>query len=72
MKTKKFNSNDPGHHPFSCVTLKRYSDITGETKAAVRSRIQRGEWAEGIHYQRDPYNHIWIIPEGVDTWIMGE
>lgn len=69
MTAKRLNRNDPGHSPFAGVTLKRYCEITGETPAAVRAKIQRGEWAEGLHYFRDPYKHIWIIPEGVNQWL---
>lgn len=69
MSTTQLNRKNQGHDSFVGVTLKRYCEITGETAPAVRSRIQRGDWAEGLHYYRDPHNHIWIIPQGVNQWL---
>lgn len=61
--------NDADQRLFEGVTLKRYCEIVGETRPAVRSRISRGDWIEGVHYWKDEYDHIWIIPRGVNQWM---
>lgn len=55
--------------PLRYIPLRGYCEMTGESAEAVRKRIQRGIWAEGIHYRKDPMGEIRIIPEGVDAWV---
>lgn len=56
--------------PLRNVLLEHYCAMSGETPAAVRTRISRGEeWAEGVQYTRAPNGRLYIILEGVDQWV---
>ena len=63
------DKNDPDQRLFEGVTLKRYCEIVGETRSAVRQRIQRGDWIEGEQFWKDGYGHIWIIARGANAWM---
>ena len=51
------------------VPLKKYCQVSGETLAAVRQRIERGIWLEGIHYYKLAHvKERWIDIEAVEQW----
>lgn len=51
------------------VPLKRYCEISGESKDCVERRIDRGIWREGIHYQKiNNVRERWIDIEEVEKW----
>lgn len=54
--------------PLRNVPLEQYCEMSGETTTAIRTRIFRGEWAEGIQYIKK-HGRIYIILEGVDQWV---
>ena len=50
------------------ITLKRYCDITGETRNAIHKRRQRGIWLDGIHCQVRG-RRLWINMEEAQKWV---
>lgn len=52
------------------VLLKRWCELTGDTKDAVYSRRHARKWADGIHCKKKD-GKLWInVPEAM-TWIEG-
>ncbi|CAM3817610.1 Excisionase [Pseudoalteromonas mariniglutinosa] len=52
------------------VLLSRYCELTGDTKKAVDSRIQRGIWCEGVHfYVVANMRERWINLGAVSEWV---
>ena len=51
------------------VKLKKYCDISGDTKDAVNAKRKVGKWAEGIHWRKAPDGKIWINTEEVERWV---
>lgn len=39
--------------PDDLMTIAEFCRITGRTDPAVRAKIKRGYWLEGIHFKRD-------------------
>lgn len=54
------------------VLLKKYAEQSGYTEKALREKIHKGVWAEGVHYYRSPDRHIVINIEEVEKWQRGE
>lgn len=50
------------------VTIKKFSQKTGYSENAVRSKIQRGEWLEGVLFIKAPDNRILMNLEGYEKW----
>lgn len=53
------------------VTVDLAGTITGLGESAVRKRIERGIWLEGVHWRRAPDSRIWIDMKGVEKWVEG-
>ena len=51
------------------VTIRKFSEETGYSEHAVRSKIQRGEWLEGVLFIRAPDNRILMNLEGYEKWV---
>ena len=54
------------------VTLTHFHKLTGYSPAAVRGKIRRLEWLEGIHYQKAPDGRLLIHLGEYEKWVKGE
>jgi hypothetical protein len=55
--------------PLRALLLEKFCELTGFTPAAIRQKIHRGDWAEGIEFCYDPAHRIHVILEGYDRWV---
>ena len=51
------------------VTIKKFSEETGYTENAARSKIQRGEWLEGELWTRAPDGRVLLNLEEYEKWV---
>lgn len=51
------------------VTIRKFSELTGYSKAAVRAKIKDGTWLEGHVFCKAPDGHILISVEGFESWV---
>jgi hypothetical protein len=51
------------------VLVPVFCGLTGYTPAAVRGKIQTGNWLEGKHYRRAPDGHITINMIEYYKWV---
>lgn len=51
------------------ITLQKMAFESGYTEDALRSKIARGEFAEGIHYIKAPDGRIHFIVEAYLKWV---
>ena len=51
------------------ITIQKLSVESGYTEDAIRSKINRGEWAEGIHFIKSPDGRIQIKVEEYIKWV---
>jgi hypothetical protein len=52
------------------VTIGKFSEISGYSKRAIESKINKGIWADGIHYRRAPDNRILVDIDTFEKWVM--
>lgn len=53
------------------VTIKRFADLSGYSQDAVRSKITRGEWGDGITVTA-PDGRVLISVLGYEAWAESE
>ncbi len=51
------------------ITLQKLSEESGYTEDALRSKIARGDFAQGIHYIKSPDGGIHFIVEAYLKWV---
>lgn len=51
------------------ITIQKLAAETGYSENALRAKIQRGEFAEGIHFIRSPDNRIQFNVEAYLKWV---
>jgi len=51
------------------VKLRKYCELSGDTKDAVNAKRKNGLWAEGVQWRKAPDNKIWINLEAIDKWV---
>lgn len=51
------------------VTIRKFCQETGYTEDAVRSKITRGDWAQGKEFTKAPDGRILIIMSGYESWV---
>lgn len=54
------------------ILLKKFCEITGYTEQAIRKKINRGEWVEGVHFSRSGDSKIKVNIERYERWCQGE
>lgn len=54
------------------VTIKKFSEETGYSEQAVRSKIKRGDWLEGELWTRAPDGRILMDMEAYERWVKRE
>jgi hypothetical protein len=50
------------------VTIEKFSQESGYTKDAIRTKIKRGVWLEGAVWIKAPDDRILVDVEGFESW----
>jgi hypothetical protein len=53
------------------ITLKKYCELTGETKGAVYQRIYAANWLLNVHYLKCD-GRIWVKFYQAQKWVMNQ
>jgi hypothetical protein len=53
------------------VTIEKLADLTGYTAKAIRRKIERREFIEGLHYRRAPDGRVLMDVKQFNEWIKG-
>lgn len=51
------------------VTIGKFSELTGYSEEAVRSKIKRGEWLERVMWVKAPDGRILLDMEAYEWWV---
>jgi len=51
------------------VKLKKYCELSGDTRDAVHGRRRKGQWADGLQCRVGPDGNLWINLEEVQRWV---
>ncbi len=54
------------------VTIGKFSVLTGYTEDAIRAKVERGVWLEGLVWFRAPDGRVLISLRGYDAWVEGQ
>lgn len=54
------------------VQIRKMEDLTGYSESAIRTKIAKGIWLEGIHYRRAPDNRVLMDLEAYEDWVEGK
>lgn len=54
------------------ITINKFSEITGYTKAAIHKKISDGVWIEGRIFHRAPDKRIMIDTVAFEKWVVGK
>lgn len=54
------------------VLLTKLAADTGYTEAALRQKIQRGDFIEGVHWRHSPDGRIQFNMEAYEQWVLGQ
>lgn len=49
--------------------LKKFAEESGYTKEAIRAKIKKGVWQEGVVWRKAPDKQILISEEGYNAWV---
>lgn len=55
-----------------CMTIDKFSEVSRYSKAAIRSKIKRGQWLEGLEWKKAPDGRNLISIEGYERWVEGQ
>ena len=53
------------------VTMKKFSEETGYSLPAIRSKIYRGDWIEDVHFIKAPDQRVLMDLQEYTKWAMG-
>ena len=51
------------------VLIKVLARESGYTEHAIRSKIKKGVWREGVHYLKAPDGRILFDREAIEKWV---
>lgn len=54
---------------FDYVTVTKAAYELGLSPAAIRAKIYRGDWREGVEFERGPDRRIYIKKAAIKEWI---
>jgi hypothetical protein len=54
------------------ATVEKFSELSGYTPDAIRSKIKRGDWIQGHEWQRAPDGRTLIDIGGYESWVEGK
>ena len=55
--------------PVRYLTIRKFSEESGYTENAVRAKIQRGIWREGVVWVNAPDGRQLIDTKGYESWV---
>ncbi len=50
------------------ITIGRAAELTGYSEDAIRAKLERGVWPEGVVWRRAPDNRVLISCAAYDAW----
>jgi hypothetical protein len=53
------------------VTIQKLAEDTGYTVGALRRKIERGQFIEGVHFKHSPDGRIQFNLEAYNQWVEG-
>jgi len=54
------------------VTIKRFSELTGYSEDAIRTKIKNGIWRMDEHYRKAPDGRILLDLRAYERWVEHE
>jgi hypothetical protein len=54
------------------VLIRRVVELLGYTDDAVRAKIKKGVWLQGIHWRKAPDGRIFLNLLAIQRWIEGK
>jgi len=54
------------------VLIKKLIELIGITDDAIRAKIARGVWLQGVHWKKAPDGRIYCNHEAIQKWIEGK
>lgn len=51
------------------VLIPKFCELTGYTPGAVNSKIDKGVWAEGVHWKKSPDGKRQINLQEYEKWV---
>jgi hypothetical protein len=54
------------------VLIKRIVELFGYSDDAIRAKIKKAVWLQGIHWRKAPDGRIFINIEAIQRWIEGK
>jgi hypothetical protein len=53
------------------VLIKKLVELTGYTEDALRPKIKKGVWLQGVHWRKAPDGRIHFSVPAIEAWIEG-
>ncbi len=54
------------------VLINKLVDLVGYTANAIRAKIKKGVWIQGVHWQKAPDGRLLFNLEAIYRWIEGK
>lgn len=54
------------------VLITKLIEMIGYTDDAIRAKIAKGVWIQGVHWRKAPDGRIFGNPEAIQKWIEGK
>lgn len=54
------------------IRLPKYLKDSGESRPTFDRLRNSGELYEGVHYQYDKANRIWVNVKAMESWLLGK
>jgi hypothetical protein len=54
------------------VLIKRVVELLGYTDDAIRAKIKKGVWLQGVHWRKAPDGRIFLNLLAIQRWIEGK
>lgn len=54
------------------VLIKILSQQSGYSEDAIRAKIKKGVWLQGLHYRKAPDGRLHFNLEAIQSWIEGK
>lgn len=51
------------------VTIRRFSELSGYSAEAVRSKIKKGVWKYRVHFRKAPDGRVLVNIEEIEKWV---
>lgn len=59
-------------NPTKWITIQKLAEATGYSEKALRNKIMRGDFLQGIHYRKSPDGRIHFNLEAYEKWVEGQ